>query len=132
MRPALICLFFALPAAALAQPVTLTYQGELTDLAGAPFEGARTLTFRLYADEEGGDALWTERHDDVDVLAGRFTVVLGARQALPGAEVADVDLWLGVQAAGDEEFAPRMRVGGALRARFAATAAQAIRCHGEH
>lgn len=121
-------LLFALPAAA--QDITLTYQGELTDLADAPFEGTQTLVFRLYDAESGGQEVWAERHEDVAVLAGQFAVVLGSQQPWP-ADLPDA-LWLGVQAEGDVEFEPRMQVGGALRARWAAEAAQAFDVAGRH
>ena len=68
-------------------PSLLTYSGLLTDADGAPLpDGTHTLTFRAYASEAAGDAVWTETHD-ATVAAGQFWVVLGARTPLAdGAE----------------------------------------------
>ncbi|MCB9545710.1 MAG: hypothetical protein H6706_07580 [Myxococcales bacterium] len=129
MKWMLAALFVAAPA--LAQEVTLTYQGELTDLADAPFEGTQTLFFRLYDADAGGQELWAERQDDVPVVAGRFVAILGDQQPLPR-DLPPGGLWLGVQAEGDVEFEPRLQVGGALKAQWAAVAAQALDVAGRH
>ena len=129
MKWMLAALFVAAPA--LAQEVTLTYQGELTDLADAPFEGTQTLFFRLYDADVGGQELWAERQDDVPVVGGRFVAILGDQQPLPR-DLPAGGLWLGVQAEGDVEFEPRLQVGGALKAQWAAVAAQALDVAGRH
>jgi hypothetical protein len=127
---ALAALAFTLPLAAQAQaPLTFTYQGALQDLGGQPFQGVRTLSFRLYDQAQGGQVLWEERHADVLVQDGWFATELGALSPLP--ELPEGALWLGVQADGDDEFAPRMRVGGALRARLADVALHARDVRGE-
>ena len=116
------------PCLALAQPagdVTLTYQGVLSDLGGRPVTGSRDVTFRLYVEAEDGDAVWTEVHVGQEILDGAFTSVLGTRTRLEPA-LADADaLWLGVQVGEDSELTPRMRVGGAVRALWAARAGHA-------
>ena len=38
-------------------PFTVTYQGHLSDLAQQDFTGERDLTFRLYHDPIGGEAI---------------------------------------------------------------------------
>ena len=89
-----------------------------------PVDGARSITFRLYESPDGEAPVWTEEHADVDVVDGVLDVVLGDLVPLPAA--AATRLYLGVQVEGDEELAPRMTVGGALRAQWAAVAARAL------
>jgi hypothetical protein len=110
---------------AVAQPVTLTYEGHLTDIGGAAVEGTRPMTFRLYVEDEGGEAFWTERHDAVDLVGGDFEAILGSFNGFPADLDPGVTVWLAVQLDGDAEFSPRTRVGGALRAVWAARADEA-------
>ena len=81
------------------------------------------MTFHLYGQSQSGVSLWSETHVEVPVEAGAFVVVLGTLSPFP-ALVGD-ELYLAVEVDGDAEFQPRMRVGGALRARFADLAALA-------
>ena len=39
------------------EPLTLGYQGQLTDLAHQPISGERDLTFRLYNAQVGGEMI---------------------------------------------------------------------------
>ena len=120
------------PAIGLAQgEVTLTYQGELSDLGEVPVEGTRRITYRLYEAAQGGEPVWTELHAEVDVVEGVFNSVLGSIEPLPALDPA-APTYLSVQIEDDEEFTPRMRVGGALRARWAAVAAHADDVRGMH
>jgi hypothetical protein len=109
------------PVVAEAQ-VTMTYQGQLSDAAERPVSGTRQVTYRMYNAAEAGEAIWQEVHAEVDVVGGAFYSVLGLREALPGGATP---LFLGVQVAAEVEFTPRMVVGGALRAQWAAVAEQA-------
>jgi subtilisin-like proprotein convertase family protein len=115
-----------------AAPLTMTYQGSLSDVGGQAVNGTRTIAFRLYAERQGGEALWNEVHPDLDVSDGSFSVVLGEVSPLPADLDPGVSLWLGVQVDDDAELQPRMRVGGALRAQWAAVAAQALDVAGRH
>jgi hypothetical protein len=103
--------------------VTMNYQGVLTSEGGEPINATRQLTFRMYRDFEGGEAAWTEVHGEVDVVRGSFAVELGSVEPLPVESGGQLHLSVQVEAA--EEFSPRMLVGGALRAQWAAVAAQA-------
>lgn len=120
--------------AAMAQdvPITLVYQGTLTDLADAAIDGERAVTFRIYDSPDGGQARWSERHPAVDVVGGRFTATLGQRSPIPAELGPAPTLFLGVQVDGDDEFAPRMPVGAALRAQWANRAGQADDVEGRH
>ena len=48
----------------------MTYQGNLFDAGNQKITGTRAVTFRLYREIEGGEALWTENHAEVDVVGG--------------------------------------------------------------
>lgn len=125
----ILCSWFS----ALAQdaPITLTYQGTLADIGGVPINANRQVTFNLYTQREGGDPVWTERHA-VDIRNGSLEQVLGNVVQLPGAMAPDTPLYLGVTVADDAEMAPRMQVGGAIRAQWAEIARHAIDVAGEH
>ena len=110
--------------------LTFTYQGTLTDQAGEGINGTRAVQFRIYAAAEGGDALWSETHGEVDVVDGVLTADVGSVTPLAADLPTDRVLYLGVQVGDDDEIAPRMRLGGALRARWAAVAAQALDVRG--
>ena len=116
---ALLWLLLAVPA--MAQNLTLNYQGQLFDAAGDPVSASHEMTFRLYTEAEGGAPVWTEAHDSVDIIDGRFTVELGEIEALPP-ELADHGaLYLGVEVSGGAEMMPRMQVGAVLRSQIAAS-----------
>ena len=51
-----VCLL-AGPAMGQDRAVTLTYQGTLADAGGQAISGVRAVTFRLYDQAEGGEAL---------------------------------------------------------------------------
>ena len=114
----------AWPAWAQNSAVTMTYQGTLQDAGGQAITGTRAVTFRLYAARAGGEAVWTEAHPEVDVVDGQFTAVLGSIQALAPELAGQARLYLGVQVGEDVELTPRMAVGGALKAQWAAVAAR--------
>ena len=78
---ALLWLLLAVPA--MAQNLTLNYQGQLFDAAGDPVSASHEMTFRLYTEAEGGAryGLGTRQRRHVD---GRFTVELGEIKRSPG------------------------------------------------
>lgn len=75
---------------------TIQHQGRLVDSNGVPLEATVTLRFRIFASAtpSAADFLWGERHDNVIVRRGVYTVHLGAGQAT-------------LDAAGGETAAPR-------------------------
>lgn len=78
----LLCLLAhdALQAANIAPPEKLTYQGFLTDALGAPIDGEKVVTFRIYSASTGGDLQW-EEVQTVTVDNGHFSVLLGEGSA---------------------------------------------------
>lgn len=90
-----------------------SYQGQLTDSAGAPVaDGNYQMTFRLYdADNAAvGASLWRETQT-VSVKDGLFHVSLGATEPITTALFAQ-KLWLGVEVEGDGEMTPRQELTG--------------------
>jgi len=88
-------------------PQKITYQGFLTDTAGAPIDGAQLLTFTLYDAASAGTALWTENQVTA-VSKGMFNTILGS--------IATLDLpfdspyWLGIKVGLDPEMTPRIEL----------------------
>jgi hypothetical protein len=115
-------------------PVTLGYQGYITDQADQPQTGSYMMTFRLYQSAQGGEMVWEETHGSINIIEGVFTVDLGLMTPLPISLDPTLPLFLTMQPDGDEEVSPRMRLGGALRAkwaRFAEVAQHAVDVAGE-
>src|SRR5688572_19559838 len=78
----------------------IPYHGFLQDGA-APADGAYDFAFSIYPSDDPGDAaLWTERQDSVDVVAGNFSVALGEGDTTAG-DIADVwasdTMYLGIE-----------------------------------
>lgn len=106
------------PGALASVPEVLHYQGHLANAAGEPVDCPEaatcpgfpfSLTFRLYAAPEGGDALWTEAHPSVPISNGIFHLLLGATVPL-APSLLDSDVWLGVSVGAGKEMSPRQRL----------------------
>ena len=82
-----------------AVPKTMSYQGYLTDVAGTPVSGSRSMTFRLYNVADGGSPLWSETQPAVELVNGIYQVTLGSLSPLNAP--FDQPYYLGV-AVGDE------------------------------
>jgi opacity protein-like surface antigen len=127
MKKFLLALVLLVPALALAQaPRTISYQGYLTNSAGAPQNGTHGIVFSLYTAPSGGAPLWTETQPSVQVVNGNYSVILGntTQLALP----FDAQYYLGVAVGADAEMTPRApltMVPYAFRAVTAETAATA-------
>jgi len=87
-------------------PHVISYQGMLTDNAGAPIaDGAYTVTVRLYSDAAGTQKVYEDAFT-AQTLNGVFSIQLGSgATALPIAAMS-APLWLGVQPAGGDEMRP--------------------------
>lgn len=113
---------------ALAQaptPLSLAYEGYLTDLAHQPISGERDILFRLYSARAGGAVVWEEALSSVSLLDGTFNVNLGLTSPLPLSEPLDAPLYLSIQVEGDLELYPRLLVGAAIRSQWAERAVEA-------
>ena len=107
------------------EPLTMAYQGYVTDLSRQALNGERDITFRLYNARVGGDVVWTEEQESVNVVDGEFNVNLGLDTPLPITESPDTPLFLTLQIEGDLELLPRLRVGAAIRSQWAERAIEA-------
>jgi hypothetical protein len=112
MRKALVAvaLLFAAVGVTHGQvPQTITYQGLLTDDAGAPVpDGTYTLTFFIYDTEDGGEPLWGQEHPSVLVAGGLFKAVLGEDEPIP--LEFDAPYWLEVRVEAEPPQEPRIRL----------------------
>ena len=55
----------------------VSYQGKLANTEGVPISGTVSNTISLYTVIEGGEAVWSESHDNVKVENGILNVILG-------------------------------------------------------
>ena len=96
--------------ALLAQvPAKMSYQGVLTDGAGASVaDGNHSLVFKLYSVSTAGSALWTETQATVNTTNGVLSVVLGS--VTPINIAFDGALWLGIAVDGGGELTPRIEL----------------------
>jgi hypothetical protein len=96
--------------------VTLPYAAALTDASGHPVaDGLYSLRFELYADETGGQPVWTDVQSGVAVRGGQLETAVGAVEAVPATLLQDGTRWLSVavQGPGDATFTalvPRQRL----------------------
>lgn len=100
--------FVVLSGTALAQGAGLVpYSGMLTTDSGEPLaDGTYQVAFRVYDAVEGGSLLLEESYA-IEVVDGRFDVMLG--QQKPMINFADVpELWLEMQLEGQKPFLPRV------------------------
>lgn len=87
-------------------PRLIKFSGVLKDYVGRPLMGTVVVTFALYASQDGGDSLWSERQLVEADEQGHYTVFLGASEkaGLP-LELFTTAMaqWLGVRPEGWEE-----------------------------
>lgn len=102
---------------AAASTTTIPLQVRLASSSGAPVNGLKTVTFRLYTVPSGGSALWTETWtagNAVQVTDGVASVLLGSQTALPQSLVAtNSTLYLGITVDVEAEMQPRVQLGSA-------------------
>ena len=119
-------------AALAAPPQQLQLQGMLRNAAGdAAPDGDYGITVRLFSQETGGDALHTESFgaaNEIAIVDGRFSVVLGSLLPLPTAAFTAGATWAEVQV-GTEAALPRSRFLSVPYALMAQTA-DALTCSG--
>lgn len=85
--------FLPQPPASADVPQKISYQGFLTNSAGAPVNASLQMTFALYDVVSGGTALWFETQS-VAVSNGVFNVLLGT--AKPITLAFDVQYFIGI------------------------------------
>ena len=138
-RSVLVCwTVFVMAASVSAQDgVVIPYHGLLTDSGGGPVNSDAPLTvvFRIYGASEGGAAEWSETHEEVSIVGGRFSVLLGEREPFPddlgmffGRTVyVGVTVDNGDREVADVEMRPRQAIVPVVASRWAADAGRAER-----
>ncbi|MDH3891410.1 MAG: tail fiber domain-containing protein [candidate division Zixibacteria bacterium] len=91
-------------------PQMMNYQGRLTDQSGEPRDTVVSVSFAVYRDATGGEAVWSETHPDVIVVAGRLNVRLGSVDPISDAVFDGSERWLGITIGDDAETSPRTRL----------------------
>jgi hypothetical protein len=91
-------LVFATLCCAQTTAPVIPFQGYLANQEGLAIRGTASvaLVFRLYDAPVGGVPKWEEIQHNVDVIGGRFSVLLGVRTPLPDARLFDRPLYLGI------------------------------------
>ena len=100
----------AAPAASESVPRLVQFNGTLKDAAARPVSGVASVTFAIYAEQDGGAALWTETQNVLADSSGHYTALLGT--ATSGGFPAELigtgqSRWLGVTIARQAEM-PRV------------------------
>ncbi|MFH1724403.1 MAG: hypothetical protein ABII00_07255 [Elusimicrobiota bacterium] len=90
-------------------PRLINYQGLLAATAGAPVNGLKDLTFRIYDAQAFGQKLWEETQANVPVANGIFAVRLGAVASWSPAVFAADTAWLEIEMDGSV-LSPRKRL----------------------
>jgi len=105
------------PASAQVPPL-IQFSNVATDEGGNSLSGVVNITFSLYNSQRGGEPLWTETQNNVQLdSTGHYSVQLGITKpnGVPAALFTSGEArWLGVQIA-DEAEQPRVAVECALR-----------------
>ena len=91
-----------------AVPKLLNYQGKLLDSSGVGINDTLTITFKLYDAATGGNLLWQETINDVEILKGLFSVELGASDGFDTLSFAQ-EYWLEITI-GTETLTPREKL----------------------
>lgn len=102
-------------------PQLINYQAFLTNPAGNPINGPRSIEFRIYDTETGGTASWFETQLDT-IKDGYLNTLLGSVNPIPYSLFDGSDLYLTLKIGSDPEMKPRKRlvsVGYAFRANHA-------------
>lgn len=88
-------------------PRTISYQGMLTSVSGAPMsDGIYNISVTMYADEEGTKPVWTDSYR-VALVGGVFNLYLGNGNApLPGPDIMSRPLWVGTSVNGSDLMQP--------------------------
>jgi trimeric autotransporter adhesin len=93
-------------------PRLVQFNGTLKDAAARPVSGVASVTFAMYAEQDGGTALWSETQNVLADASGHFNVLLGTAttNGVP-AELFGTgqSRWLGVTIARSTEM-PRVLI----------------------
>lgn len=88
-------------------PATMNYQGKIMDNDGNPVNQQLPIEFTIYDAAGGGTNLWSEIHEDVEIVDGIFNVLLGSVNDFPEGMFENPGLYLGINVNNDGEMSPR-------------------------
>ena len=71
----ILSMYLLSSASAQDAPLTIGYQGFITDQADQVINGSYPITFRLYNASSGGTMIWEERHGSVNVVDAVIVVL---------------------------------------------------------
>ena len=111
MKSKILFLFFAFLATTLEinAQAAISMQGTIRNSSGAAVsDGNYSLTFKLYSVETGGSPVWSETQDNVKVVGGVYSAVLGSANPLNAA--FNVPYYVGLSVDGGPELSPRFRL----------------------
>ncbi|MEN9414650.1 MAG: hypothetical protein RLZ62_954, partial [Bacteroidota bacterium] len=111
MKFKILTLLFAFLAVAceVNAQATLSVQGTIQrSFGGAVDDGKYSLTFKLYTQESGGTPVWSETQDDIEVIGGVYSALLG--EANPLTAGFNEVYYLGIAVDGGAELIPRTRL----------------------
>jgi hypothetical protein len=111
MKSKFLILFFVFLALALEMSgqAAISMQGTIRNSSGAAVsDGNYSLTFKLYSVETGGSPVWSETQDNVKVVGGVYSSVLGSANPLNAA--FNVPYYVGLSVDGGPELSPRFRL----------------------
>ncbi len=110
MKFNILLLFFSLLATAgVHAQAALSMQGTIRNSTGAAVpDGVYSITFKLYSVETGGTPVWTETQDNIKVVGGVYSALLGASNPLTAA--FNVPYYVGISVEGGSELIPRFRL----------------------
>ena len=111
MKSKILLLLLAFLAAAcdIHAQATLSVQGTIQrSFGGAVDDGKYALTFKLYTAETGGTPVWSETQDNIEVIGGVYSALLG--EANPLTAGFDQVYYLGIAVDGGAELIPRTRL----------------------
>lgn len=92
-------------------PGLINFQGILTDPAGVPLASdTNSVLFTIYDAAAGGSSKWSETQSVVTDGQGRFSILLGAVDAIEDTVFKNSNRWLGVKVGADAELVPRTQI----------------------
>jgi len=102
----LVCLLCTVATGIAGVPQMINFQGRLTDAEDQPLNDTLSITFSIYADNDGVTLLWGETNGSVTVFKGIFNVLLGSINPIPDTVFTGAERWLGMRVGTDDEMRP--------------------------
>jgi len=102
-------LIFSAEIASAQVPRLVHYQGELKTADGSLFSGTTDITFHIYDRPVSDTPIWSEKHQNVKVEEGSYSVLLGSKNPL---QLSYYEYYLETDAAGVDSKSDRKMIVG--------------------